>query len=209
MIWDSRKEENERRRFVEEGLRKRSPGLAVAVFFLAMWLGGWACSAVLLALGVSSIPTRYAISTLVSYGIFIGSVGVWCRHVAKSRASGDGPGSSLGLDLPADVGGGEGCLLVLAVIAIAGLASAAFWWVGGYALLFEVAFEVAFAGTMVYRMGKRDTLGDWAGTLVRRTWLPALVMGGLLVALGAKLQQDHPNARTTAQAIEAYRSTNR
>jgi hypothetical protein len=95
------------------------------------------------------------------------------------------------------------------VVALAGLASAAFWWVGGYALLFEVAFEVMFAGTMVYRMGSRDTLGDWAGTVVRRTWLPALIMGGLLVALGAKLQHDHPKARTMAQTIEAYRSTNK
>ena len=77
---------------------------------------------------------------------------------------------------------------------------------GGYALLFEVAFEVAFAGTMVYRMGKRATLGDWAGALVQRTWLPALVTAGILVGLGATMQARHPEATTMAQAIKAYRA---
>jgi hypothetical protein len=97
-------------------------------------------------------------------------------------------------------------MIILAVAVIALLLSGVFWLMGGYAMLFEVAFETAFAGTMVYRMGRRYTLGNWAGTLVRRTWLPALVVGGLLVGFGAKLQHDNPEAKTLMQAIKAHRS---
>jgi hypothetical protein len=205
-MWDAHKEDKERRRFVAEGLEKRPPVLAVAVFFLAMWLSGWACSALLLAQGMHSIPARYAISTLVSYGVFILSVGIWCRHTARHRKPGSGSGLHLGLDLPTAEGDGEGCLIVIAVLAVALLLSGIFWLVGGYALLFEVAFEAAFAGTMVYRMGRRDTLGNWAGTLIRRTWLPALVVGGILVASAAKMQHDYPEAKTLSQAVIAHRT---
>ncbi len=76
-------------------------------------------------------------------------------------------------------------------------------------MLFEVAFEATFAGTMVSRMGKQNTLGNWAGTLIRRTWLPALVAGGMLVAFGAKMQHDFPEAKTMAQAIKAHRAGQR
>ena len=174
-----------------------------AVIFFAVWLGGWGCSSLLHVLGLKSIPLRYAISTVVAYGIFIWSVGVWCRHVARPPKSGGDLG---GIDGPPPDADGEGCLLVLAVLAIGLLFSGVFWLLGGYALLFEVAFEVAFAGTMVYRMGKRATLGDWAGALVQRTWLPALVTAGILVGLGATMQARHPEATTMAQAIKAYRA---
>ena len=56
MSWDARKEEKEKRRFVDEGLDKRPPVVATGVFFLAMWLSGWACSAILVSQGMYSIP---------------------------------------------------------------------------------------------------------------------------------------------------------
>ena len=176
------------------------------VFILALRLSGRASSAFTLALGVTSIAGRYAIGALVSSAVFVGAVGVWYRHVASPHKHPSGSGPDLGLDLPSVDDGGEGCLIVIAVLAAALLPSGIFWFVGGYALLFEVAFEAAFAGTMVYRMGKRDTLGNWAGTLVRRTWLPALVIAGILVALGAKIQHDYPEAQTLSPAIKAHRS---
>lgn len=207
MMWDARKEDKERRRYVDAGLNQRPPVLAVAMFFLAMWLAGWACSALLLAQGVGSLPARYAISSLVSYGVFIGSVGLWCHHAATPRSTNSSSGSLLeGIGAPSSEADGEGCLIVLAIGFVALLFSGIFWLVGGYAVLFEVAFEVAFAGTMVYRMNRRYTLGNWAGTLVRRTWLPALVVGAILSAAGAKLQHDHPEASTLSQAIKAHRS---
>lgn len=208
MTWDSHRESTEKRRFVEERL-KRPPVVAVGMIFLAMWLSGWGCSAFLLARGMASIPARYAISTLVSYGVFIGAVGVWCRQATNPVDRNDHTGSMLdGVgDIPS--ADSEGCLMVLAIVAVALLLSGIFWFVGGYAMLFEVAFEVAFAGTMVCRLGKRHTLGNWAGALVRRTWVPALVMGSVLVAMGGKMQHDHPEALTLAQAFEARQAMRR
>lgn len=41
---------------------------------------------------------------------------------------------------------------------------------------------------------------------MRRTWLPALVIAGIFVALGAKIQHDYPESQTLSQAIKAQRS---
>jgi hypothetical protein len=98
-------------------------------------------------------------------------------------------------------------LIIFGVLALALVLSGIFWLVGGYAMLFEVAFEVAFAGTVVYGLDRRYTLGDWAGTLIRRTWIPALVVGAVLVAFAAKMQHDHPEAKTLAQAFKAQSAT--
>lgn len=94
-------------------------------------------------------------------------------------------------------------MIILGMMAFALVISGVFWLVGGYAMLFEVAFEVAFAGTFVSGLDRRYTVGNWAGTLIKRTWIPALIVGVVLVAFAAKMQQDHPNAKTLAQAFKA------
>jgi len=207
MTWNEDQEERARRRYVEEGVRNRPPILAPPLIFLGMWLSGWACSSFLLSLGLTSIPARYAIAAVVSYGVFIALVGVWCRIEARrdkrTRPSDWDFGA---LDLPTNADAGEGCLVVLAIAALGLLLSGLFYLVGGYALLFEVAFESVFAGTVVWRLRQRQTLGDWSGRLIRRTWWPALVATVLLVAAGFRLQRDHPEAQTLAQAVRAYRA---
>lgn len=205
MRWDWRRERKEREQFVSERLQHRPPVLAVALIFVAVWLSGWACSALLLWTGMHSIPLRYGISTLLSYGVFVLTVGWWCKHAADPVQ----PKSERSrwyewLDLPS--GGDEGCLIVLGVLLLALLVSGLVWMLGGYAVLLEIAFEVAFAGTLVRRLGRDHTLGDWSGALIQRTWLVALLMACIVVGMGAKLQHDHPEAHTIAQAIRAYKA---
>jgi hypothetical protein len=207
MTWDWRKERNEKHRFVEERMTHRRPVFAVAFIFIVVWLCGWACSALLLAQGIGSIPERYAFSTVASYFAFVGAVGVWCRYAAQPvtpKSSNSDWGSADILNLGSS---GDGCLIIFGVLAIALVISGIFWLVGGYAMLFEVAFEVAFAGTVVYGLDRRYTVGNWAGTLIRRTWIPALVVGAILVAFSAKMQHDHPEAKTLAQAFKAQNAT--
>jgi hypothetical protein len=206
MTWDWRKERNEKYRFVEERMTHRRPVFAVAIIFIVVWLCGWACSASLLAYGMGSIPERYVVSTVASYFAFVGAVGVWCRYAAKPVAPKSSSSDWWDSCLP-DFSGGEGCLIVLGVLALALVLSGIFWLVGGYAMLFEVAFEVAFAGTVVSGLDRRYTVGDWAGTLIRRTWIPAVVVGAALVAFAAKMQHDHPDAKTLAQAFKAQSAT--
>jgi hypothetical protein len=207
MAWYWRRAQEEKRRFIEERMRHRRPVLAVALIFIAIWLSGWVCSALLLQLGMSSLPGRYALATLVSYAAFVGLVGLWARHAAKPVDPARRDGSLDGLDFPgAD---GEGCLIVLGVLLVGLLLSGIFWWVGGYAMLFEVAFEVAFAGTIVHGLNRRYTLGDWSGTLLRKTWLPATLLTVVIVAVAAKVQATYPEAQTLAQAFRLHQATRR
>ena len=211
MTWDRRTERNERHRFVEERLQHRKPFWAVTFIFCALWLTGWACSAVLKAQGMDSMPLRYAISWVVSYVMFFWLVRIWCDYAAKAVSAGAGKkASDWGVpgDIPA-VDGGEGCLIVLAVFIVFMALSGIFWIVGGYALLFEVAFEVAFAGTLVSGLQATRRVGGWAGTLFRRTLLPALLVGAILVGLADKMQRDQPGVKTMAEAFKAQRAQSR
>lgn len=186
-------------------MRHRRPVLAVALIFIAIWLSGWACSALLLHIGLRSLPARYAIATLVSYAVFFALVGLWARHAAKPVDPSRESGRLDGLDFL--TGDGEGCLIVLGVLLAALLLSGVFWWVGGYAMLFEVAFEVAFAGTIVHGLNRRYTLGDWSGTLLRKTWLPAMLIAVLIVAAAARIQAAYPEAQTLSQAYRLHTAT--
>jgi hypothetical protein len=174
-----------------------------------IWLCGWACSAALLAKGVESIAMRYAISAVVSYAVFFVLVRFWCDFAAlplKPLNKKDG-WKGEGIDALAPLGeAGWFIVILLAAIFIAFLLSWAFWLAGGYAALFEVAFEVAFAGTVVRGLDRQYTVGNWVGALLRRTWIPALLVASVFVGIAAKMQIDHPEAKTIAQAVKAVRS---
>lgn len=207
MTWDWRTERNERHRFVEERLQHRKPFWAVTFIFCAVWLAGWACSAVLTAQGMDSMPLRYAISWVASYLMFFWFVRIWCDIAAKPVSTASSKKSS-SWDMPSDfpIVNGEGCLIVLAVFIVFMALSGIFWLVGGYALLFEVAFEVAFAGTLVSGLRATRRVGGWARTLFRRTLLPALLVGAILAGFADKMQRDHPGVKTMAQAFKAQRA---
>lgn len=202
MAWYWRQAQEEKQRFIRERMRHRQPVLAVALIFIVIWLSGWASSALLLGAGLTSLPARYAVATLVSYAAFVALVGWWARHAARPVDTSRESGQLDNFDIPAV--DNEGCLIVLGVLLAALLLSGVFWWVGGYAMLFEVAFEVAFAGTIVHGLNRRYTLGDWSGTLLRKTWLPATLIAVLIVAAAAKIQAAYPTAQTLAQAYRLH-----
>ena len=66
--------------------------------------------------------------------------------------------------------------------------------------MLEVAFEVAFAGTVVKRLGRTEIVGDWARRLLAGTWLHALV-ALLLVGVAAWLQHQAPRATKFSEAV--------
>jgi len=68
------------------------------------------------------------------------------------------------------------------------------------------SFEVAFAGTLVKSMGQEYTVGNWAGKLFRKTWLPAMLVVLSLVGFAAKMQRDFPQSHTLAQVFKAMRA---
>ncbi len=195
MSWDHREHERQRRAFVNGRLHQHPMLTSTTLIFGATWLFGWGSSALLLQAGVASMPLRYGLSFLLSYAVFFVCVRVWCNSVQHDRRPVDG----------FDLGGGgdEGCLWVLALLLAAFAIAALFWATGGFAALLEVAFEVAFAGTVVRRLSRTEVVGRWARTLFLGTWLHALAAFVLLVGTAAALQRAAPEATRFSQAAGA------
>ena len=196
MTWDYREYLRQRRNFLAHRGEHHPMVLATSLIFTATWLAGWLISAGLLLLGMHSMPLRYALAFLVSYGAFFICVRVWCNSVHHDRGGND----LSGVDL---LGGGEGCLVVLAIMLACLLIAGAFWASGGFTVLLEAAFEVAFAGTVVRRLGRTEIVGNWAGRLLAGTWAQAFTALVLLVTFAAWLQHKAPAATTLSQAVSA------
>ena len=202
-FWDERKERNERHLFVSRRLDMAPPVTAVALIFTGTWLCAWLVSAALLVAGITSLPLRYALAFAAAYGCFFGLVRMWCDFAKRDPAQAKSGSGWDGTGLDA---GGEGCLWVLAIAALAFVLSGLFWLIGGYALLLEVAFEVAFAGTVVRGIGKQSMLGNWAQALLARTWWIAFLVMLLLAGFAAAMQHAAPKATTLAQAYHTIKS---
>jgi hypothetical protein len=201
-FWDERKERNERHLFVSRRLDLAPPVTAVALIFTGTWLFAWLASAALLTAGVERMPLRYAAAFVVAYGCFFGFVRIWCDFAKREP---DQKSSGYNFDIPG-IDAGEGCLIVLAVVALAFILSGLFWAIGGYGLLLEVAFEVAFAGTVVRGIGKQSMVGQWARALLLRTWWIALLVMLLVAGFAAVMQKAAPEARTISQAYKSIKA---
>jgi len=194
MTWDRRDFQRERQNYIAAA-RRREPMLLVStLIFTVTWLAGWGASALLLWGGVTSMPARYGLGFALAYGVFFLCVRFWAQRV-RQRETGD---SNLGLDSAVD---GEGCLVVLAAVALGMLVAGLFWMSGGMAALLEAAFEVAFAGTVVRRLGRTEIVGNWARALFVNTWPQALAMLLVLVGVAATLQRAAPGTSTFADAV--------
>jgi hypothetical protein len=194
MSWDYREYLRQRKSFLANRGEYHPMVLATTLIFSATWLAGWLFSSLLLWRGMHSMPLRYGLAFLVSYAVFFLCVRVWCNSVHHDRGGNDGSLDFPGFD-------GEGCLMVLAIALAALLVAGLFWASGGFAALLEVAFEVAFAGTVVRRLGRTEIVGNWAGRLFAGTWLQALVALLLLVGVAAWLQHKAPSATKFSEAV--------
>jgi hypothetical protein len=201
-FWDKRKERNERHLFVSRRLDLAPPITAVALIFAATWLCAWLASTALLALGLRRMPVRYVLAFVLAYICFFGFVRIWCDFAKRDPAY---KNSSSNFDIP-NIDGGEGCLIVLGVFALAFILSGLFWAIGGYGLLLEVAFEIAFAGTVVRGIGKQSMLGNWPKALLQRTWWIALAVMAVVVAIAGMMQSAAPDAVTMVQAYKAVKA---
>ncbi len=199
MNWDWRAYLAQRRSFIANRSEFHPLGFASTLILGATWLSGWLFSLGLLQLGVHSIPLRYALAFVASYGVFFVCVRVWCGFVHWDR----GQGGAMG-DVP--MFDAEGCLWIVLVFLLASIPAFLFWLSGGFAALLEVAFEVVFAGTVVRRLNRIDIVGNWARALLAGTWMHALAALLILVGAASLLQRAAPEAATFAQAVRAIRA---
>jgi hypothetical protein len=195
--WGQARYEREKKNFIESRSRFRPLYFHAALIFTVTWLAGWACSWALLKWGMESMPHRYGFSFLLSYLVFVGCVRVWADFMRAERG-GSGVGN---FDLP--VADGEGCAILIACLLLGLLLAGLFALTGGLPLLLEVAFEVVFAGVIVKRLSRQQAVGNWLASLVRHTWLHALVAWVLLVAVAGWLQHRAPAVNTFAAAVKA------
>lgn len=200
-FWDAARYAVEKRRFIADRLRHRFIAAHTWLIFSATWASGWGVSGLLLSAGMKNMPLRYGLALAVSYPVFFLCVRVWAGAMRSAPAadnrfirSRDLPDL---LNAPAD---GEGCLVALVALAVGGLLAVVFMLIGGPELLLEVAFEVAFAGTLVRRLRHFQVVGNWKERLLRSTAPFSLAVMLGLVAIAAGLQHRVPSATTFAQA---------
>ena len=197
MRWDTREYLQQRRSFLAERRRRHPMLTATTLIFGVTWLFGWLASTLLLHAGMGSMALRYGLSFVASYAVFFGCVRLWCNSARRDRVD-----SSNSLDGSLDPGFvDEGCFVVLLLGLGAFLIALLFWATGGFAALLEVAFEVAFAGTVVRGLSRTEIVGRWASTLFANTWLHALVALLVLVGGAAALQRAAPGAERFSDAV--------
>jgi hypothetical protein len=86
--------------------------------------------------------------------------------------------------------------IVAAVVLTLGGLAAAFYvaWIAPV-LLAEVAFDAAIVAT-TYRRLRHAHAEHWMGTVLRRTWVPALIITVFVALAGGALQMAAPEARS-------------
>jgi hypothetical protein len=204
-MWSEQDQEHERRQFVS-ARRARVSRSGLALVFSATALVAWGATAALLALGVESMPVRYAVACVAGYAAFFGCVRVWADFQRSRSSDGLDAGDAVDLADMASVDG-EGCAIVL-LVAVAFFAAVAaltaFGATGFVAVMLEAAFEVVFAGTVVRTSRGMRTVGDWYAVLWRKTALPAGLLAAALVGFAAWVQHSSPEVVTLGQWLRQF-----
>ncbi len=128
-----------------------------------------------------------------------GASGDWddAAVAASGASSGKGSGGGIGGALDLD----EGWVIVVPIVMLLGSLIAAFvliWSAPG--LLAELALDV-FLVSRLYRRLEHLDRRSWLMTAIRKTWIPALVVGVLVVAGGSVIQAVVPEARTMGDVL--------
>ncbi len=96
-------------------------------------------------------------------------------------------------------------LLVALVLVLAGAVAVVYVIYIAPVLLAEVALDAALV-TTVYRRLRPHDVQHWSVGVIRRTWLPALVIALCLAGAGAALQQVAPEAQSIGGVLRHIRS---
>ena len=94
-----------------------------------------------------------------------------------------------------------GWVLVAIAVVLAGLLAVFYVvWIAP-ALLAEVLVDAAIVSAVSHRVTQLERR-DWTATVLRRTWLPALILIVTVTAAGYALQRAAPDARSIGPAVE-------
>jgi hypothetical protein len=125
-----------------------------------------------------------------------GAGGSWGQSVSSSTTPSNGCSSSISADVGFDLDFGDGCLLVIAGLAIvAGLVASLYVIYIAPALLAEILVDGALVAGL-YRRVKHIEPGNWLQTAFRRTFVPALLSAVFFTVAGVALQKAVPTAQS-------------
>ncbi len=176
----------------------------MAAILVCVMLSGVVCSALLLHLGLRSMPWRYLLAVTGSYLIFFALIRLWLLYVSIAGSGRSVPGAGFG-DLGTLGGGapdwssggswssGSGSgwdldlddgwlvLVAFALLLLAVTGSGAYLIYQAPHILGEAAFQVALATSL--RGAARRVVGfGWTGSVLRSTWMSfsiVLAMAGI------------------------------
>ncbi len=206
---------------VSAALKARHP-LRLHSFVLFAWtiFAGTMASHLCYALGMTTLPGRYALACAASYAAFLFGVRVWLWHVEAipedhgiadepadlvdvidfgmdgAEALGDLMGSATSDAAPAAA---EGGVAVLALVALA-LAATVLVLLLGPEMLVDIAFEAILAGSLIgtIRLGYEP---DWFLRVLGKTWWVFLLIAGLTIGFAKHAQHRYPTATTFSEVL--------
>jgi hypothetical protein len=203
-----------RARVIEPG----RPRLVVLVILSLAGAAAFTTSVAALRLGLDSMALRYPLATTIGYLTFVVLIRVWIalqrdEHVPDPADIADA-GDTMSELLPShrdgppegDWFGGsfdieEGWFVVLALAcALGGVLALAYVIYIAPLLLAEVALDAALVSA-VYRRLRREEIGWWAASVVRRTWIAATVLVVFMGIAGFALGQMAPDARSIGGVV--------
>ena len=128
-----------------------------------------------------------------------GGGGTWANASSTGRSTGASSGIDVGLD--ADE---LWPVAVAAACALGGLIAVAYVIYTAPVLLAEVALDAAIVSTLYGRL-RKQAMSHWAVTVLRRTWVPALVLVAFASIGGYALERAAPEAQSIGSVIRALR----
>jgi len=212
-------------REIREHLTRRSfPRSTMLLIVIASGGCAFLGSAVSLSAGLESMAIRYLLGTATGYGAFIGLIRAWIAY----RRRGGLPNLDFVdfVDLPMDLGSRSVSrsveiessvdlpdvpldwdelwpIIVAFLLAIGGGIAILYVVYMAPVLLAEVALDAALVSAVYRRLRRRDA-GHWMGTVLRRTWAPAVALALFATLAGFLLQNALPEAQSIGDVYRAF-----
>lgn len=202
---------------VKQNLLQRSlPRFLMTLMILLTGMAGFLASFVMLHAGLEKMWLRYPLAILVSYVVFLFLLKIWLWlqepkdgpgldadfSVADFDLGGSSGGSSSGgsgFDFGFDIDLGDGAVLIIVLIVLALVLFALVYVVYiAPVLLAEILVDGLLISSLSLGLKETDRQ-HWLSSVLKRTWIPLMIIVALFVIAGATLHTTHPEARSIVE----------
>jgi hypothetical protein len=202
---------------VKENLLQRSlPRFLMTLMILLTGMAGFLASFVMLHLGLEKMWLRYPLAILVSYIVFLLLLKIWLWlqepkdvpsldgdfsvadfDFGSSSGSSSSGGDLFSFDFGIDLDDGAILILVLIVLAMVLFALVYVVYIAPV-LLAEILVDGLVISSLSLGLKETDRQ-HWLSSVLKRTWIPLIIIVALFVIAGATLQTTQPEARSIVE----------